>query len=129
MARRSLLDSVALLDSSVVANNAMNRGRRLRGSNGYDRELGFDPLRLLARHARGRVLWTDLCCGTGRALVDAAAEIAQRGLRDVIRIEGVDLVDFFHPNPHPDILTLRVDQKLAVKDFFTGCGVAGKSDA
>ncbi len=60
----------ALLErSSVVANCSMNRERSLAGSNGYDVELGFQPLdflrSILAKNQQAK--WLDLCCGTGRA--------------------------------------------------------------
>jgi hypothetical protein len=60
--------------SAVVANCRMNRERRLTGSNGYAKELGFNPVDFLReRFAQDRtVAWPDLCCGTGRALVEAA---------------------------------------------------------
>src|SRR5262245_40387846 len=72
-----LLDADALENSSVVANCRMNRGRRLAG---YVRELRLDPLaEALARIPKGaRGAWLDLCCGTGRALVDAARVLAER---------------------------------------------------
>ena len=68
--------------SAVVANCRMNRERNLLGSNGYDRELGFDPLDFLKeRTATGRpVAWLDLCCGTGRALIQAARDHPCGGL-------------------------------------------------
>ncbi|GAA1836145.1 hypothetical protein GCM10009682_62770 [Luedemannella flava] len=92
-----LLDDEALHASAVVANNAMNRERQLTGVNSYARELGFDPVdRLVARLADAdRVAWLDLCCGTGRALVDAADRLRHAGLADRVRLTGVDLVDFF----------------------------------
>ena len=86
--------------SAVVANCRMNRERNLLGSNGYERELGFDPLVFLkARTAIDRpVAWLDLCCGTGKALIQAA-EIIQ-GERLDMEIVGVDLVGMFErPDP------------------------------
>jgi SAM-dependent methyltransferase len=80
-----LLDGHALSRSSVVANNAMNRERRLTGPNSYAKELGFDPADVLAPGTA----WLDLCCGSGRALVQAA--------RPQVEIVGVDLVDMFVP--------------------------------
>lgn len=79
-----LLTDDALEASSVVANNAMNRERRLAGRDGYSRVLGFDILGL-PPGAR----WLDLCCGSGRALLDAAAA------RPDLDITGVDLVGYF----------------------------------
>jgi SAM-dependent methyltransferase len=62
----------------------MNRERRLTGRDGYSRVLGFD-IPGLPPGAR----WLDLCCGSGRALLDAAAA------RPDLDIIGVDLVGFF----------------------------------
>jgi hypothetical protein len=65
----NLLDDETLERSAIVANCRMNRERALVGSNGYDKELGLNPLDLLReRSASGRrAAWLDLCCGTGRA--------------------------------------------------------------
>ncbi|GAA1590372.1 class I SAM-dependent methyltransferase [Actinomadura kijaniata] len=86
-----LLDDDALERSPVVANNAMNRERTLRG---YARGLGVDIV--AARPAR----WLDLCCGTGRALFEAAALLPDT------EIVGVDLVDHFLPAVPPANLRL-----------------------
>ncbi|MBL7498719.1 class I SAM-dependent methyltransferase [Frankia sp. CNm7] len=87
----------------------MNRQRQLAGVNSYQRELGFHPLDWLRtrlasrRHESGptEVRWLDLCCGTGRALLQAAEELRGLGLDDAVRLVGVDLVDAFTPQP-PD---------------------------
>ncbi|WP_165247984.1 class I SAM-dependent methyltransferase [Paludisphaera soli] len=90
-----LLADEQLERSAVVANCRMNRERSLTGSNGYDKEVGFDPLDLL----KGRVdpgrpaAWLDLCCGTGRALIQAARTARSEGLD--VEIVGVDLVGMF----------------------------------
>jgi SAM-dependent methyltransferase len=92
----------------VVANCAMNRERRLLGSNGYARELGVDPLSILrARFARAfrRVSWLDLCCGSGRALIEALDVLGREGLAERVDIVGVDLVDHFS-EPSPPNLSL-----------------------
>jgi hypothetical protein len=60
-----LRDDEALHASAVVANSAMNR----------ERELGFNPLAWLVCRT-GAVSWLDLCCGTGRALGQAADRLA-----------------------------------------------------
>jgi SAM-dependent methyltransferase len=86
-----MLDDARLEASSVVANNAMNRERGLMGVNSYERELGFDP----ATVARGA--WLDLCCGSGRALIQAT--------RPGLTLVGVDLVDYFAPHD-PTAVTL-----------------------
>ena len=91
-----LLDDDRLARSAVVANCRMNRERDLTGSNGYTREIGFSPLDVLrARIAPGRlVAWLDLCCGTGKALIQAAR--VSHAERIDIEIVGVDLVGMFH---------------------------------
>lgn len=102
-APETLLSESALHRSSVVANRRMNRERNLAGGNGYDRDLRFHPLELLRGFERGAT-WIDLCCGTGRALIEAASVVVAERL--LIRIQGVDLVDAFDPNPHSDVLSL-----------------------
>lgn len=78
-----LLTDDELERSAVVANCRMNRERVLVGSNGYDRELGFNPLEFLKEQSFtvGAVAWLDLCCGTGKALIQAA---------EIVRTEGGD---------------------------------------
>jgi SAM-dependent methyltransferase len=102
-----LLDDETLERSAVVANCRMNRERNLLGSNGYDREIGFDPLAFLKARAAAAhaVAWLDLCCGTGRALIQAAEII--RAEQQAIGIVGVDLVGMFDPAA-PDIVGLRL---------------------
>jgi SAM-dependent methyltransferase len=86
--------------SAVVANCRMNRERVLTGSNGYSRELGFNPLDYLrARIIPGRpVAWLDVCCGTGKALIEAARISHAEGMN--IEITGVDLVGMFDRPDH-----------------------------
>ena len=69
-----LLSDKSLEGSAIVANCRMNRERDLTGSNGYDNELDFDPLGfLIERSEQERAAkWLDLCCGTGKALIEAA---------------------------------------------------------
>jgi SAM-dependent methyltransferase len=101
-----LLDDAELEHSTVVANCVMNRDRRLVGSNGCARELGVDPLTILrAQLARAtyRVSWLDLCCGSGRALVEALDVLRRQGLADRVHIVGVDLVDDFWGPPPPSL--------------------------
>ncbi|GLW35888.1 class I SAM-dependent methyltransferase [Actinoplanes regularis] len=95
MARSDLLDDQALHASSVVANCAMNRERQLAGVNSYARELGFDPLAWLTAVAQvhSDVGWLDLCCGSGRALIQAATRL-RPGEATLV---GLDLVDAFAP--------------------------------
>lgn len=91
----NLVSDESLERSAVVANCRMNRERNLLGTNGYDREIGFNPLDFLeGRTSAGRtVAWLDLCCGTGRALIQAARLIHVGGLD--VEVVGVDLVGMF----------------------------------
>ena len=97
----SLLDETTLAASPVVANNAMNRKRGLDGANSYARDLGFSPKDFLqARLDANKIAsWLDLCCGEGRALLDAAQAFSDTG----VQLVGVDLVDYFAPTP-PGVL-------------------------
>jgi SAM-dependent methyltransferase len=73
----------------------MNRERELQGSNGYEVELDFALVSWLRqRGAGGRARWLDLCCGSGRALLQAEQQLGPQ-----IELVGVDLVDFFWPRP------------------------------
>lgn len=85
--------------SAVVANSAMNRERQLAGVTSYARELGFNPLdRVRALVLQGRHgSRLGLCCGGGRALVQAAHALGRDGLADRVALVGVDLVDYFDP--------------------------------
>jgi len=108
----TLLNEADLCASAVVANCAMNRQRQLAGVNSYTRELGFDPVEALIailgdpHHRDASVAWLDLCCGSGRALIQAADRLADLGLTDRVDLVGVDLVDAFDPAPTADNLTL-----------------------
>lgn len=95
----SLLDNATLERSGVVANCRMNRERCLTGTNGYERELGFLPLDELRRRsvAGRKCVWLDLCCGTGRALIEAARRIEESEFAGRCDIVGVDLVGMFAP--------------------------------
>lgn len=91
-------DDKELEQSPVVANCCMNRERDLSGTNGYDVEIGFQPIKFLGDKVgtNGKARWLDLCCGTGKALIQTATIIE----RDLLPIEivGVDLVGMFKPN-------------------------------
>ncbi|WP_446221279.1 class I SAM-dependent methyltransferase [Nocardia sp. IBHARD005] len=105
-----LLDNLTLEQSSIVANNAMNRGRGLSGVNSYTRELGFDPYEVLAQRLRAdptaQVTWIDVCCGSGRALLEAEARFDQEFPTADLTIIGIDLVDFFLGTPRTPRLHL-----------------------
>jgi len=93
-----LVADKVLEESSIVANCQMNRERNLSGSNGYDIELRFKPLEYLATTTRrlGKARWLDLCCGTGKALIESAKFVDSGELP--IEIVGVDLAGLFLPS-------------------------------
>jgi SAM-dependent methyltransferase len=89
-----LVDEAELDEMAVVANNAMNRERRLRGRDSYTQELRLDPMTWLQSRAvngNASVSWLDLCCGTGRALRDASV-LERAPSRGDLTITGVDLI-------------------------------------
>jgi len=90
-----LLNDEELEKSAVVANCDMNRERCLAGSNGYAKEVTFHPLDFLkVRVATGRsAAWLDFCCGSGKALIEAADVIQAAGW--CAEIVGVDLAGAF----------------------------------
>jgi SAM-dependent methyltransferase len=102
-----LLNDDELERSAVVANCRMNRERNLTGSNGYSKEIGFNPLDYLqGKIVPGRlVAWLDLCCGTGKALIEAARITHSKGVD--IEIVGVDLVGMFD-RPDAELTHLRL---------------------
>ncbi len=104
-----LLDDDDLERSAVVANCRMNRERNLTGSNGYLKELGFHPLDFLREQgsANREVAWLDLCCGTGRALIEAARIVRSEKWGRQVSITGVDLVGMFH-RPEPGLEELQL---------------------
>ena len=79
----------------------MNRERKAIGLNSYEKEIGLDPITLLVDrlHTNDSTSWLDLCCGCGRALIDAAGKLRDRFLAHSITLHGVDLVDMFDDIP------------------------------
>jgi ubiquinone/menaquinone biosynthesis C-methylase UbiE len=52
----------------------MNRERLCVGGNSYQKELSFDIIEFLKKRLRTQkqTAWLDLCCGSGKALIEAA---------------------------------------------------------
>ncbi len=92
-----LLDDASLEKSEVVANACMNRQRNLDGPNSYEKDLGMAPLEFLKKivQEQHEASWLDLCCGTGRALIQAAEACHTAGLGGKVKLVGVDLVPLF----------------------------------
>ena len=104
-----LLDQRSLLESAVVANCRMNRERRLTGTNGYGKELGFEVLDWIQNRSSSQndvIRWVDFCCGTGLALIEAAQVVQGHRSEFNLQIEGVDLAGHFARNPFERTLTL-----------------------
>ena len=99
--RKKLLENSSLLNSGVVANNQMNRGRGCLGGNSYQKDLSFNPINFLKERFAGNasVCWLDMCCGEGRALIETAMffadlEKAENTSFD-LQIIGIDLAGMF----------------------------------
>src|SRR5438105_10270418 len=92
-----LLDSRSLEQSPIVANSAMNRERGCLCANSYQQELGLNPVEFLAARWRTQdnVSWLDLCCGTGRAPIEAAQQLSAGDGAAVLELIGVDLAGIF----------------------------------
>ena len=106
----TLLSTGELEESTVVANNRMNRERMLWGVNSYQHELGsgqaaaaIDLYGWLTAQANehGGVRWMDLCCGAGNALIQAVGGLQTKGKSGDIRLEGLDLAGMFSVVPEP----------------------------
>jgi len=99
--KKKLLNNSILLDSGVVANNRMNRGRGCLGSNGYQKDLSFNPLDFLQERLVDNkfVSWLDICCGEGRALVETATNFADLERAENtsfnLQLTGIDLAGMF----------------------------------
>jgi SAM-dependent methyltransferase len=96
-----LLDDKRLENSSVVANSMMNRQRGCLGGNSYQKELSLNPIEFLtSRLSRQKdVCWLDLCCGSGKALIEASHHFYEEELASKVQIIGVDLVAMFDSYP------------------------------
>jgi len=96
-----LLSENELVWSWVVANSKMNRKRKASGVNSYEKELKIKPELFLEDHIQqnGLVKWLDLCCGEGKALIQASEYLLLKGLQDKALLKGIDLVSAFQSIP------------------------------
>src|SRR5688572_32852851 len=110
-----LLSENELIWSWVVANSKMNRERNASGVNSYEKELKFKPETFLEDHIQksGSVKWLDMCCGEGKALIQAAEFLSTKNLQDKAILKGVDLVNSFQPIP-PSITCINFEVKSIV---------------
>jgi SAM-dependent methyltransferase len=111
-----ILSNEDLENSHVVANSTMNRQRACLGTNSYAKELLLNPIEFLQSRldSQQHVAWLDLCCGTGRALIDAAQILLPKRGEVDFRIVGIDLVPMFYAYPAElDFLSLQSTSVLA----------------
>ena len=111
-----MLNNADLENSAVVANSTMNRQRACIGTNSYAKELLLNPVEFLQSRLESQqhVAWLDLCCGTGRALIDAAQILLPARKTANLSIVGVDLVSMFYDYPTElDFLSLQATSVLA----------------
>lgn len=97
--RDLIYDSNKLADSEIVANAFMNRNRGFVGVNSYSKDLKINLPSIISSQIeqKNSFSWLDLCCGKGRALVEAASFIKSNFLKfeENISIFGIDLIDDF----------------------------------
>jgi SAM-dependent methyltransferase len=124
---KALLNREKLLVSGVVANNRMNRERVCLGKNSYRKELSFDPVEFLKGRLKNNefVSWLDICCGEGRALIEAATLFADQAigenLTNNLRIIGIDLAGMFQEYSsklnHLRLLEMSIEAFEPVQEF------------
>ncbi len=106
---KNLLPNSVLEKSSIVANSLMNRSRKCFGGNSYEKELSFEILDFLKTRANveNQTNWLDICCGEGKALIEAADILAKENQDSNLNIIGIDLAGFFH-NFLPELKFLQL---------------------
>lgn len=95
----------------------MNRERNCFGGNSYEKELSFDILKHLKSRMKTekQVAWLDVCCGQGKALIEASEFLAKQNLHSNIKITGIDLVGMFQKfSPELNFLQLI---EISYEDF------------
>jgi SAM-dependent methyltransferase len=118
---KNLLDKKSLDKSSIVANSSMNRERVCFGGNSYEKELYFKIVEFLIDRTKTQkqVTWLDICCGQGKALIEASTFLAEQTLASNIKIIGIDLVGMFQEfSPELDFLKLI---ETSFEDFKPNC--------
>ena len=105
----NLLNDNSLEGSSVVANSRMNRERGAAGVNSYEKDIGLNPISFLMDRVNraNSASWLDVCCGRGRALIDAANAFCNLRLGQSVTLRGIDLVDAFDEIP-PGVTFLQL---------------------
>lgn len=105
---RKLINEKELEWSAVVANNSMNRERVAVGVNSYEKDLKWNPITYLKKlQTDSPPRWTDLCCGSGNALIQAAKTFENLPGKTQPILHGIDLVGFFSPHENSTHLQLQ----------------------
>lgn len=67
--------------------------------NSYEKEFKFRLEDFLADKIKelGLCAWLDLCCGEGRALLQACEYFSRSGLQEKIKLTGIDLLEVIQP--------------------------------
>lgn len=95
----------------------MNRERKCFGGNSYEKELSFDILNFLKEriNSQRQTTWLDICCGQGKALIEASEFLARQKPDSNLKIIGIDLVGMFQTSP-PDLDFLQLIE-TSFEDF------------
>ncbi len=107
-----LLPEEELIWSSIVANSNMNRKRNLVGINSYEKDIHFDIIQYLEDKIElnnTNLQWIDLCCGEGKALIQAYTYFKKINQEKHITFEGIDLVDMFFEHKKSNHLILKTN--------------------
>lgn len=90
-----LITDDKLIWSPTVANSRMNRSRNASGINSYEQEFKFKPEQFLENiiAEKGSAAWLDICCGEGRALLQAAKYFTNKNYLQKIKLIGIDLIE------------------------------------
>lgn len=115
-----LLQEKELIWSPVVANCNMNRKRNLSGVNSYEKDIGLDIIGFLKKriNENEKVNWMDLCCGEGKAVVQAGQLFRELKMESGIEIEGLDLTDhFIENNSDVKLITNSTDNWMPYKKY------------
>jgi hypothetical protein len=77
---KKLLNNDELEKSFIVANCRMNRERVAFGINSYEKEADINPVDFLEKCiAKGKTAsWLDMCCGNGKAILQAEDEFKKK---------------------------------------------------
>lgn len=106
----------------------MNRERGITGVNSYSKELSLNIIEYI--HNKLKVQntfdWLDICCGSGKALIETAQYLQRNNLQNKVKIYGIDLVDMFLCKPNGlsclDLIAINIVDFYPNKQFdFITC--------